>query len=66
MHHFNEAYTYTAEGGQTRTGVQLFYETITNPKVNYDKPFNAATFILISAGYDGIYGTADDITNFDY
>ena len=65
MHQFNEAYTYL-EDGETRTGVHLFYKTITNPKVNYDKPFNAATFILISAGYDGIYGTADDITNFDY
>ena len=63
MHHFNENHKYM-DG--TRDGVDLFYETITNPKVNYDKPFNAATFILISAGHDGIYGTADDITNFDY
>jgi len=68
-HHFSEAYTYTyTEDGQPRTGtgVHLFYKTITNPKVSYDKPFNAATFILISAGRDGIYGTSDDITNFDY
>jgi len=64
-HHFSEGHTYTDEG-QPRTGVHLFYETITNPKVSYDKPFNAATFILISAGRDGIYGTTDDITNFDY
>ena len=68
-HDFSEAYTYTyTEDGQPRTGtgVHLFYKTITNPKVSYDKPFNAATFILISAGRDGIYGTSDDITNFDY
>lgn len=65
MHHFNELYTYT-ENGQQRDGVDLFYKTITNPKVSYDKPFNAATFILISAGRDGIFGTSDDITNFDY
>lgn len=65
MHRFNELYTYT-EDTQQRDGIDLFYKTITNPKVNYDKPFNAATFILISAGYDGIYGTSDDVTNFDY
>ncbi|MHC4721618.1 MAG: type II secretion system protein [Planctomycetota bacterium] len=65
MHHFNEGYIYT-EDTQQRDGIDLFYKTITNPKVNYDKPFNAATFILISAGYDGIYGTSDDITSFDY
>jgi len=64
-HHFDEEYTYT-EDGRNRNGVHLFYKTITNPKVSYDKPFNAATFILISAGRDGIYGTRDDITNFDY
>ena len=63
VHDFDETHQYM---NGTRDGVDLFYETITNPKVNYDKPFNAATFILISAGYDGVYGTADDITNFDY
>jgi prepilin-type N-terminal cleavage/methylation domain-containing protein len=64
-HRFDEEYTYTEEG-QQRTGVHLFYKTITNPKVSFDKPFNAATFILISAGHDGIFGTQDDISNFDY
>jgi len=44
----------------------LFYETITNPGVSYEKPFNSTTFILISAGNDGIFGTKDDVTNFDY
>ena len=29
-------------------------------------PFRADTFILISAGWDGEYGTADDICNFDW
>jgi hypothetical protein len=64
-HHFDESVTYI-EATQTRTGVHLFYKTITNPKVSYDKPFNSNSFILISAGRDGIYGTGDDITNFDY
>jgi hypothetical protein len=30
------------------------------------RPFRADTFILISAGWDGEYGTADDICNFDW
>lgn len=29
------------------------------------RPYNADTFILWSAGYDGEFGTDDDITNFD-
>jgi hypothetical protein len=29
------------------------------------KPCNPETFILIDAGKDGLYGTNDDITNFD-
>jgi hypothetical protein len=27
-------------------------------------PVNADSYVLISAGADGLYGTADDITNF--
>ncbi len=48
---------------------QRFYENITQtaqPDRDYYKSFNANTFILISAGYDGVYGTKDDITNFNY
>jgi type II secretory pathway pseudopilin PulG len=30
------------------------------------RPYRADTFILISAGWDGEYGTADDICNFDW
>jgi prepilin-type N-terminal cleavage/methylation domain-containing protein len=29
------------------------------------RPYRADTFILISAGKDGLYGTADDVLNFD-
>ncbi|MBN1360015.1 MAG: hypothetical protein JW993_05460 [Sedimentisphaerales bacterium] len=29
-------------------------------------PYRADTYILISAGWDGLYGTADDICNFDW
>lgn len=30
------------------------------------RPQRADTFILLSAGYDGLYGTKDDIVNFDF
>ncbi|MHC5059551.1 MAG: type II secretion system protein [Planctomycetota bacterium] len=65
IHQFDQDHTYT-EDGQQRNGVHLFYKTITNPKVSFDKPFNATGFILISAGHDGVFGTRDDIANFDY
>ena len=48
-----------------------FYSYITNVQIgnpadlNAAAPFNAESFILISAGKDGIYGNEDDIANFD-
>ena len=76
IHHYDETHTYEDPPGTTRDGVYLFYETITNPKVSRVdldepeksdyRPFNANTFIWISAGRDGIFGTKDDITSFDY
>jgi len=50
------------------TGPDLFYEAITNPTMATDrfkKPYNPGTFILISAGWDGVFGTKDDVTNFN-
>ena len=46
--------------------VQKFYEeVIFNPKITtMDRPYNQSSYILISAGYDGLYGTRDDIFNF--
>lgn len=52
-----------------------FYEYINDPKVELATetagpgtgvkwPYNPDTYILISAGPDGLYGTDDDITNF--
>lgn len=56
--------------------MDIFYERITNPKVSYPKPqdptetyykpYNPKTFILLSAGHDGIFGTRDDVSNFNY
>ena len=42
-----------------------FYEYIRDPKVTTTPwPYRPDSYILISAGADGEYGTADDITNF--
>ena len=30
------------------------------------RPNRSDSYILISAGFDGLYGTADDICNFDW
>jgi len=44
-----------------------FYKNTRNYKiVRPARPFRSDTFILMSAGYDGEYGTADDICNFDW
>ncbi len=46
-----------------RTGI--FYDYIKNPKITArDWPYRPDSYILISAGADGLYGTPDDITNF--
>jgi len=48
-------------------GVSRFFKNIQSDKiVTASRPFNADKFILISAGYDGEYGTADDVCNFDW
>ena len=46
-------------------GHGAFYRYLTDPKVTATPwPYNSDSYILISAGADGLYGTADDITNF--
>jgi prepilin-type N-terminal cleavage/methylation domain-containing protein len=43
----------------------FFYEYIRDPKVTATKwPYRPDSYILISAGADGLYGTNDDIHNF--
>ncbi len=52
--------------GQPRNGLEFFYHKIMDPGVDaYEKPYNAKTFILMSAGWDGVFGTKDDVTNFN-
>lgn len=46
---------------------RLFYLMTQDRKITRAaKPVRADTFILISAGLDGLYGTADDICNFEW
>jgi type II secretory pathway pseudopilin PulG len=47
------------------TTPNVFYKAITNTKVNTTpRPHNEDTYILLSAGWDGLYGTGDDVYNF--
>lgn len=60
---------YTDPQNPSKSKAQVFYEQITQrsePDRPFYKPFNANKYLLISAGWDGLYGTKDDITNFDY
>lgn len=57
----------------TTSGLEKFYDMTTNKQIQINsttagmtkRPYKANTFILISAGFDGEYGTADDITNYN-
>ncbi len=64
-----------ASGGTTSLGMVigltlpawpgLFYEETLNPKIpTNDRPYRADSYLLLSAGFDGEYGTSDDIWNF--
>ena len=54
--------------GQQNIGDVRFYEQIRYKKVGRERPwpYNAESFILISAGPDGKYGTPDDLGNYNY
>lgn len=45
---------------------RLFYEMTRNDEITtISRPYRSGSFILVSAGKDGQYGTADDIFNFN-
>ncbi len=47
-------------------GIDQFEKMIVNNKIaSIKRPYRASSFILWSAGKDGLYGTSDDIFNFD-
>jgi len=51
----------------TASGYQFFYDYIRDPKVAAKPwPYRPDSYLLISAGADGLYGTADDICNFGH
>ena len=44
----------------------VFYNRIQNPNfTNPKRPYRAESFLLHSAGHDGLFGTPDDVFNFD-
>ena len=50
---------------ETGTQYQYFYNYILDPKISaIPWPYRPDSYILISAGADGLYGTDDDIRNF--
>jgi len=58
--------------GSSTAGIEQFYNSTedvrirdTTGGVGFRRPFRPESFILISAGYDGRYGTSDDVTNFE-
>jgi type II secretory pathway pseudopilin PulG len=55
--------TFKSDG--THFGDWQFYKAITDRKIaSQARPYNMTSYILVSAGPDGIYGTRDDIYNF--
>ena len=56
-------------GGAAHTlfdNAQTFYESTRNAKITrMVRPYRVDSYILISAGFDGEYGTPDDVFNFE-
>jgi hypothetical protein len=51
---------------RTASGRDLFYNRIANPNfTSPPRPYRATSFILLSAGPDGMYGSPDDVYNVD-
>jgi type II secretory pathway pseudopilin PulG len=58
---------YTGASSYSESEGLRFYWNIRNEKVSsISRPYRVDSYILISAGWDGEYGTADDICNFDW
>ena len=43
----------------------VFYEHIRNENIALPRPYRSYSYILLSAGFDGEYGTRDDVYNFE-
>jgi len=65
-HHFDHDSAHYTKLTPSEDGREFFYDYITDPMISGTKyPLRPDSFLLISAGYDGLYGTADDICNFE-
>jgi type II secretory pathway pseudopilin PulG len=47
-------------------GIRFYLNTKNDKVTTASRPYRADTFILISAGYDGEYGTPDDVCNYEW
>jgi len=57
---------YDASASPPSEGGPVFYNNTKDDAVTViDRPHNIDSYILISAGWDGIYGTRDDVYNFE-
>jgi hypothetical protein len=74
IYNYKDNYDLLALGVPGKPGVKhplyedpsLFYIMTQNTNItSKSTPYNKDTYILISAGQDGLYGTTDDITNFE-
>ncbi len=45
---------------------RFYRNTRSDKSPGQSRPYRPDSFILISAGYDGLYGTADDVCNFEW
>jgi type II secretory pathway pseudopilin PulG len=54
--------------GAVPSGPPLFYEKTLNPNITVEggRPYRADSYILWSAGFDGLYGNDDDVLNFGH
>lgn len=52
--------------GNYPSGTRFYWNTWNDQVTTTFRPYRSDTYILISAGNDGEYGTADDICNFDW
>ncbi len=61
---YGPALPHILDGSNNAADWQRFEEMILNDKITtMRRPYRANSFILISAGKDGLYGTGDDVTN---
>jgi type II secretory pathway pseudopilin PulG len=49
-----------------KPGVRFYMNTRNDKVTTASRPYRSDTYILISAGWDGEYGTPDDICNFEW